>query len=210
LGWVKLIKERAIDQETVARGLTVIERNANVQVRLIEQLLDFSRVNVGSLRLDTRKTSLVIVIEEAIDTMLPVAQAKEIDVRLSLESSTCAVIGDPVRLQQVMTNLLANAIKFTPSGRRVDVRLAQRESWAELTVTDTGHGIRPEFLPHVFEPFSQGNGEGPTAHDGLGLGLAIARNIVKGHGGEIKVESRGEGNGTTVTINLPLEDVATL
>jgi hypothetical protein len=206
LGWAQLIKDRLADAETIAYGIEVIERNARLQAQLIEQLLDFSRVNNGLLRLDAQMTSLVPILEAAIDTMLPQAQAKGIALNVYLDASTCAVIGDPARLHQVITNLLANAIKFTPSGGRVGIRLARRDSYAEITVSDTGRGIPTEFLPHIFEPFGQASTDQATAHDGLGLGLTIARHIIERHKGEIHAESLGEGTGTKFTIILPLEN----
>jgi signal transduction histidine kinase len=206
LGWAQLIKEGQADKETLAHGIEVIERNARLQAQLIEQLLDFSRVNNGLLRLDAQRASLAPILEAAIDTMLPQAQAKEIDLHMELGASACAVICDPPRLHQVITNLLANAIKFTPSGGRVGIRLARQSSYAEITVSDTGRGIPTEFLPHIFEPYRQAGTDSATAHDGLGLGLTIARHIIERHKGKIHAESLGEGTGTKFTITLPLED----
>jgi signal transduction histidine kinase len=148
----------------------------------------------------------VPILEAASDTMLPQAQAKEIDLHMELNTSAIAAICDPARLQQVITNLLANAIKFTPSGGRVDIRLARQSSSAELTVSDTGRGIPTEFLPHIFEPFGQAGTDKATAHDGLGLGLTIARHIIERHKGKIHAESLGEGTGTKFTIILPFMD----
>ncbi|MEA2551826.1 MAG: hypothetical protein QOJ65_2 [Fimbriimonadaceae bacterium] len=206
LGWAQLIKDRLVDEETIAHGIEVIERNARLQAQLIEQLLDFSRVNNGLLRLDARSASLVPILKAAVDTVLPQAQAKGIDLHMELDASMCAVIGDPARLHQVITNLLVNAIKFTPSGGRVGIRLARRGSYAEITVSDTGRGIPTEFLPHIFDPFRQAGSDQATAHDGLGLGLTIARHIIERHKGKIHAESLGEGTGTKFTITLPLED----
>jgi signal transduction histidine kinase len=206
LGWTQLIKDRRVDEETKAHGIEVIERNARLQARLIEQLLDFSRVNNGMLILDARSASLVPILEAAVDTMLPQAKAKEIDIHLEFDASMRAVVCDPSRLHQVITNLLANAIKFTSSGGRVSIRLAGRSSYAEITVSDTGRGIPTEFLPHIFEPFRQGGTDKATAHDGLGLGLTIARHIIERHKGKIHAESFGEGTGTKFIITLPLDD----
>jgi signal transduction histidine kinase len=206
LGWAQLMKDRHADEGTIAYGIEVIERNARLQAQLIEQLLDFSRVNNGLLRLEVQMTSLVPILEAAIDTMLPQAQAKEIALDVYLDASTCAFIGDPDRLHQVITNLLANAIKFTPSGGRVGIRLARQGSSAEITVNDTGRGIPTEFLPHIFEPYRQAGTDRATTHNGLGLGLTIARHIIERHKGKIHAESLGEGTGTKFTIILPLED----
>jgi signal transduction histidine kinase len=210
LGWAQLIKEGQADEETIAHGIEVIERNARLQAQLIEQLLDFSRVNNGLLRLDAQRASLVPILEAAIDTMLPQAQAKGIDLHMELDASAIAVMCDPARLHQVITNLLSNAIKFTPSGGRVDIRLARQGSYAEITVSDTGRGIPTEFLPHIFEPFGQAGTDQATAHDGLGLGLTIARHIIERHKGKIHAESLGEGTGTKFTIVLPLDDETAL
>jgi signal transduction histidine kinase len=209
LGWVQLIKEGQADEGTIAHGIEVIERNARLQAQLIEQLLDFSRVDNGLLRLDAQRASLVPILEAAIDTMLPQAQAKGIALHVGLDASAIAVICDPARLQQVITNLLANAIKFTPSGGRVGIRLARQGPYAEITVSDTGRGIPTEFLPHMFEPFRQAGTDKATAHDGLGLGLTIARHIIERHKGKIHAESLGEGTGTKFTITLPLADETT-
>lgn len=206
LGWATLMREGRIDEETLEHAICAIERNARLQEQLIEQLLDFSRINQGSFGLDPRKASLVSIIEAATDTMLPLAKAKEIDLRVCLEASTGAVLGDPARLQQVVTNLLANAIKFTPFGGRVSVEHGRNGSYAEVRVSDTGQGIPHEFLPYIFDPFWQAGVNGVMPHNGLGLGLAIARQIVEKHNGEILAESPGEGKGTTFTVRLPLAD----
>ncbi len=208
LGWAMLIREEWIDKETLEQALRAIERNARLQEQLIEQLLDFSRINNGLLRLDPQKASLVMVLEAAMDTMLPLAKAKEINLHVYLDASAGAVIGDPARLQQVVTNLLANAIKFTPAGGRVEMWLERDGSYAEVRVSDTGRGIAPEFLPYIFDPFWQAGAGKATPHQGLGLGLAIARQIVERHGGRIDAESQGEGQGTTIRISLPLVDEA--
>jgi hypothetical protein len=208
LGWATLIREGRIDEATLEHAIKVIERNARLQEQLIEQLLDFSRINQGCFRLDPRKASLVPIIEAAVDTMLPLAKAKEIDLSVRFKASTGVVIGDPDRLQQVVMNLLANAVKFTHIGGHVDVQLERYESYAEVRVSDTGQGIRPEFLPYIFDPFWQARVNEGTFHNGLGLGLAIARQIIEGHHGKISVESPGEGKGTTFTVSLPLADQA--
>jgi signal transduction histidine kinase len=205
LGWASLLRDGPADEGTVAHGVEVIERNARLQSRLIEQLLDYSRASNGLLGLDARRGSLVPVLEAAVDTMLPQAKAKEVELRVSYDASTGAVICDSLRLQQVVTNLIANAVKFTSSRGRVDIQLARRGAYAEVTVADTGRGIRPEFLPYIFEPFRQAGGEGWAARDGLGLGLTIARHIVEGHKGEIRADSPGEGRGAKFTITLPLD-----
>jgi len=206
VGWARLIKGGYADDRTLAHGIDVIERNARLQAELIEQLLDFSRVSNGLLRLDAQIISLGPVLEAAAATMLPQVLAKEIHLSVHVDTSTYEVVGDPLRLHQVVTNLLANAIKFTPAGGVVSIRLARRRAHAEITVSDTGRGISADFLPHVFEPFGQGAGNKATAADGLGLGLAIARHIIESHKGKINAESLGEGKGTKLTVTLPLLD----
>src|SRR5258706_1424096 len=206
IGWTRLIKDGCADESTLAHGINVIERNAKVQAELIEQLLDFSRVSNGLLRLDAQIISLGPVLEAATATMLPQVLAKEIHLSIHIGTSTYEVAGDPLRLHQVLTNLIANAIKFTPPGGIVSIRLVRHRAHAEITVSDTGRGISADFLPHVFEPFGQATGNKATAADGLGLGLAIARHIIESHKGKISAESLGEGKGTKLTVTLPLVD----
>lgn len=204
LGWARLIKDGYDDEGTVAQGIEVIERNARLQAQLIEQLLDFSRVSKGLLRLDTQIISLAPILEAAAATMLPQVLGKGIHLDVHLDTSTYSVIGDPLRLHQVITNLLGNAIKFTHAGGVVSIRLTRRRAHAEITISDTGRGISAEFLPHIFEPFGQAAEHKTSAVDGLGLGLAIARHIIVGHKGKIKAESSGEGKGTKLMVTLPL------
>lgn len=206
IGWARLIKDGRTDEITLAHGINVIERNAKVQAELIEQLLDFSRVSNGLLRLDAQVISLGPVLEAAAATMLPQVLSKQIRLSVNVDASTYKVVGDPLRLHQVVTNLLANAIKFTPAGGVVSIQLAHRQAHAEITVSDTGRGISADVLPHVFEPFGQAAGNKVTAADGLGLGLAIARHIIESHKGEIRAESLGEEKGTKLTVTLPLLD----
>jgi two-component system, chemotaxis family, CheB/CheR fusion protein len=206
LGWSTLLRSRGTGDETFSQGIKAIERSATLLLQLTEQLLDFSRVSNGYLWLHVRKMSLVPVLEAAIETVLLQAKAKEIDLNVSFSPSTGAVTGDPIRLQQVFTNILVNAIKFTPFGGRVDICLERQNGDAKVTVTDTGEGIRPEFLPYIFDPFRQVCPQNSNAHDGLGLGLTISRRIVEGHEGKIHAESSGEGKGARFTIVLPLED----
>ena len=202
LGWAEIVESGPIDHETSAHAIQVIKRNAKRQVEMISQLTHFSRLNLGGLRLGAQPVALVPTIEAAIETMTPQARTKNVILRAEIEQFEDAVIGDPVWLQQVFTNLLSNAIKFTSSGGRVELRCTKKENDAEVTVTDTGHGISEEFLPCVFDRFRRGpiktNGD-----DGLGLGLAIARYIVEAHGGSIGAHSNGLGCGSTFTVHLP-------
>lgn len=186
------------------RALDTIERNAHAQARIIEDILDVSRIITGKLRLDLQRVNLADIVQAAIDTVAPAAAAKEIDLVTRLDSAVARMSGDATRLQQVAWNLLANAIKFTPKGGRVEVLLERDTSYLRLRVSDTGQGIRADFLPHVFERFRQAD-SGPTrASGGLGLGLAVVRHLVELHGGQVSVDSRGEGRGATFTATFPI------
>ncbi len=201
LGWVSLLNSGKLDAEAQARALEVIERNARAQAQLIDDLLDIARVVSGNLRLDLRPVDLAQVVEKALDAMHPAAEAKSIAVTADLDRPLEMAAGDPDRLLQVVSNLLSNAVKFTPGGGAVEVGLKGDGTEARITVRDSGDGISAAFLPHVFERFRQG---GVRSQGGLGLGLAIARHLVELHGGAIRVESPGEGRGTTFTVSLPL------
>jgi signal transduction histidine kinase len=202
LGWVTLLNSGKLDTEAQGRALEVIERNARAQAQLIDDLLDVARVVSGNLRLELRPVDLAQVVEKALDAMYPAAEAKSVAVTADLDRPLEVAAGDPDRLQQVVSNLLSNAVKFTPGGGEVEVSLKRDGSEARITVRDSGDGISAAFLPYVFERFRQGEGRGQSG--GLGLGLAIARHIVEQHGGTIRAESRGEGQGTKFTVNLPL------
>jgi PAS domain S-box-containing protein len=202
LGWVRLLTTGMLDDATSARALPVIERNTKLLAQLIEDLLDVSRIVAGKLRLETGPIDLVAVIESAIEAVQGLADAKSIGLKAVLDPSAGSLVGDPGRLQQVMWNLLANAIKFTPSRGRIDLRLERAGSHARLTVRDTGRGISAELLPHIFDRFRQDDGS--RRHGGLGLGLAIVRHIVELHEGTVWAESDGEGRGATLVVELPL------
>jgi PAS domain S-box-containing protein len=204
LGWARLLRSRKLDEEKTNKALETIERNAQAQTQLIEDLLDISRIIRGQVRLYCRPINLVQVIEAAIDTVRPTAETKMIQVESQLDAIACMVFGDPDRLQQIVWNLLTNAVKFTPEGGRVEVKLKLVKSFAQIQVTDTGKGISPDFLPYVFERFRQAESTTTRQQGGLGLGLAIVRNLVELHGGIISVESQGEGLGATFTVQLPL------
>ena len=204
LGWTDIIVKKLIDVDTLSRAIEMIKRSAQLQAHLINQLLDFSRINSANLKLETQRVAIVPVLEAAIETMTPQAMAKSIELTGDFEGSAASVIGDPVRLQQVFTNLLSNAIKFTPQGGRVDVWFVPDSDFVEINVTDNGRGISAEFLPHVFDRFRQESAE-RSRHGGLGLGLAIARFLVEEHGGMIYANSHGKGKGATFTVRLPLE-----
>jgi PAS domain S-box-containing protein len=204
LGWAKLLRSEQLDPKVAARALESIERNAQAQSQLINDLLDVSRIVTGKLRLTVRPTALAPVIESAAEGVRPAAEARGVRLGVSLDASAGLVSGDADRLQQVFWNLLSNAIKFTPREGSVEVRLARAGDCAEVSVRDTGAGISAEFLPHIFERFRQADGAITREHGGLGLGLAIARHLVELHGGTIHAESEGEGRGSTFTVSLPL------
>jgi PAS domain S-box-containing protein len=204
LGWSRMLRTSALDEATHARALEVIERNAKAQSQLIEDLLDVSRIITGKLRLAVGPVNLATVIENAIESMRPAVEAKNITLQVALETKVGLVSGDGERLQQVVWNLLSNAVKFTPKGGRILTRLRRVNSHVEITVSDTGKGIAPEFLPFVFDRFRQADSSLTRAFGGLGLGLAIVRHLVELHGGTVQAESFGEEQGATFTIRLPM------
>ncbi len=199
LGWARLLRIGFEDETRAARGLEVIERNTKLLAQLIEDLLDVSRIVTGKLRLERRQVDPVAVVEAAIDAVQGVADAKEIELQAVLDPDAGPVLADPDRLQQVVWNLLSNAIKFSPAHARVEIRLERAGSAARVTVSDKGAGIKPELLPQIFERFRQGE----RALGGLGLGLAIVRHIVELHGGVVRAQSAGNGQGATFTVELP-------
>lgn len=204
LGWVQVLRAGKLDEAAASRALETIERNSKVQAQLIADLLDVSRIITGKLRLESRPVELHRIIDAALESVRPAADAKGIEISLSLGSLSSPVLGDPDRLQQVVWNLLSNAIKFTPRDGRVEVRLGESAPHALIQVSDTGIGIRPDFLPHVFDRFRQAESSLTRSHGGLGLGLSIVRHLVELHGGVVEVDSAGEGQGTTFTVRLPL------
>ncbi|NJO53141.1 MAG: hybrid sensor histidine kinase/response regulator, partial [Leptolyngbyaceae cyanobacterium RM2_2_4] len=233
LGWAKLLRTRHLDPSTIARAIETIERNANLQTQLIEDLLDISRILRGKLSLDVAPVNLVSVIEAAMETMQLAADAKTIDFRfwiadfgleananpsadagldwsnaqpstLNLQPSQYWVMGDANRLQQIVWNLLSNAIKFTPEGGKVSIRLGCSDTYAQIQVSDTGKGIRADFLPYIFDYFRQADGSITRRHGGLGIGLAIVRHLVELHGGTVTAASSGEKQGATLSVRIPL------
>jgi signal transduction histidine kinase/ActR/RegA family two-component response regulator len=203
LGYAALVRKGKLDEAGVRRALEVIERNAKLQKQLIDDLLDVSRIISGSLRLELRPIALGPVIEAAAANALPAAQTKGIRLELVLAPSAAMISGDPARMQQVVSNLLVNAIKFTPSGGTVEVRLEESGPEVQIVVHDTGPGIRREFLPYVFDRFRQDDATEARSHGGLGLGLAIVRHLVGLHNGSVYAESPGPGQGSTFTVSLP-------
>lgn len=204
LGWARLLLSRKFDEATTIRALETIERNAKSQAQLIEDILDVSLIIRGKLRLRTCPVNLVPLIESVLETLQPSASAKSIELKANLESTTDLVAGDPERLRQVIWNLLSNAIKFTPNEGQVEVQLERQNAYVRLQVIDTGIGISSEFLPHVFDRFRQADSTTTRSYGGLGLGLAIVHHLVELHGGKIDAESKGEGQGATFTLTLPL------
>ena len=205
LGWSKLLLGRKFDPATTTRALETIERNANVQLQLIEDLLDVSRIIRGKISLNILTVDLASTLEAALDTVRLAAQAKSIQIKSFIDPTVGLVLGDPNRLQQVIWNLLSNAIKFTPSGGSVSIYLERQGTQALIQVSDTGKGITAEFMPHVFEYFRQADSSTTRSHGGLGLGLAIVRHLVELHGGVVSVSSPGIGKGATFTVSLPLK-----
>ncbi|HXM79092.1 MAG TPA: response regulator [Thermoanaerobaculia bacterium] len=205
LGWTRTLRTGAADAVKVEHGLEVIERNVRAQTKLIDDLLDVSRIITGKLRLTVRPAALAPIIDAALDAMRPAAEAKDIQIAVErrLSPGEDMVVGDPDRLQQVVWNLVSNAIKFTPPGGRVTVELSRADADFQIRVSDTGRGISPEFLPRVFERFHQGDSSTTRAHGGLGIGLAIARHLVELHGGTISAQSPGENAGSFFTVLLP-------
>ena len=207
LGWTTLLRTRKFNEATTARALETIDRNTKSLQQLIEDVLDVSRIITGKLRLNICPVEIVPIIEAAIETVLPAAEAKNIQIDLGLDASVGAILGDANRLQQVFWNLLSNAVKFTPKGGRVEVRLDRINSRIQVCVSDTGQGIAPNFLPYVFDRFRQADSSSTRSHGGLGLGLAIVRHLVELHGGTVRAESQGEGKGATFIVDLPIRAV---
>jgi CheY-like chemotaxis protein/two-component sensor histidine kinase len=204
-----MLRASALDPTTQTRALETIERNARSQAQLIEDILDVSRIVTGKLRLDVRPVDLPAVVEDAIDAVRPAADAKGIRIETILDPRAGPVSGDPNRLQQVVWNLVNNAVKFTEKDGRVQVRLQRANSHIEIVVSDTGQGIATDFLPYVFDRFKQADATSTRRHGGLGLGLAIVRHLVEMHGGTVRADSPGEGAGATFTVQLPLMIVKT-
>ena len=204
LGWSQVLRARPKDQTDYVKGLETIERNARAQTQLIDDLLDMSRITSGKLRLDIQPIEPLSIIEAAVETVKHAADAKGIRFERLLDPAAGPISGDPGRLQQVVWNLLSNAVKFTPKGGKVQILLERVNSHIEITVADTGAGIRPELIPHLFERFKQGDASTTRKYGGLGLGLSIVKSLVELHGGTVSVKSPGEGQGTTATVHLPL------
>lgn len=205
LGWTSVLQGKGLDKSTVEQALAAIVRNAELQQRLVNDLLELSRLLNGKLRVDLRPARIGPVIERSIEAIAQAAGEKKIEVETDL-AEPLTVHGDPERLQQVFWNLLSNAVKFTPTGGVIRVRLEREGADARIAVSDTGKGITPEFLPHIFDTYEQEGRQCLSSENGLGLGLAIVRLIVEMHRGSVKAESAGPGTGATFTVYLPIAD----
>jgi signal transduction histidine kinase len=208
LGWADMLKRRPDDETFRTRALESIERNAQAQAALIDDLLDVSRIMSGRLKVERMAVDLEAVLLNAVDAIRPLARAKEQEVALSIAPLSGRLVGDPNRLRQVIWNLLTNAVKFTPPRGTIEVQLRREDRSFQLTVTDTGVGIDPGFLPHVFERFRQADTSATRTEGGLGLGLSIVQHLVDLHGGSVAIDSNGPGTGTRAVVTLPAEEIA--
>jgi PAS domain S-box-containing protein len=208
-GWVQLLRGGGMDAGQQRRGLDIIDRNLRAQIKLIDDLLNVSHIAAGKIRLDLRQADALQIIRAAVDSVRPIAKEKRVDVRFSVRRGVHSVEAavDAARLQQVFSNLLTNAVKFTPSGGRIQVRLDRSDTRLIVRVSDTGEGIPAEFMPHVFERFRQADSSQSRRHGGLGIGLSLVRQLVELHGGTVQVESAGKGQGATFIVSLPLRDI---
>jgi PAS domain S-box-containing protein len=207
LGWARMLRMGQLSGENATKALDTIERNARAQAQLVDDLLDVSRIITGKLRMDVQPADPNSFIDAAVEAVRPAAEAKGVRVQKVIDTGAISIPGDPVRLQQVVWNLLSNAIKFTPRGGRVQIRSERVNSHLEIVVSDTGQGISPDFLPHVFDRFRQADQKTSRQHGGMGLGLAIVRHLVELHGGTVRANSEGEGQGSTFTVMLPITPI---
>ena len=204
MGWLRMLRNPRLDEAQKTHAVDVIERNARLQAQLINDLLDVSRIIAGKLEMERFAIDLVLVVQEAVEAIRGDIEGKSLALGVSLDPATGEVLGDPMRLQQVVANLLSNAVKFTPRGGRIDVRLVREGVHARLSVADSGEGIDPAVLPHIFEPFQQADSTTTRTHQGLGLGLAIVRQLVEAHGGRVEAVSPGRGAGATFVVEIPI------
>jgi signal transduction histidine kinase len=206
LGWVKLLKEHRLDEQRAAHALTIIEANAEAQSRLIEDVFDLARIRSGNLRLDARPMALAAAVRESVDSMRPAALAKQISLETKFPEESIIIMGDWGRIEQIVTNVLSNAVKFTQAGGHIRVTLEKVEAGARVTVADNGPGISPSLFPHLFERYAQADKRSTRGKSGLGLGLPLVHELVKQHGGSVTAESAREGLGATFVILLPLAE----
>ena len=207
LGWSHLLRTGTLNSETQHRALEALERNGRAQAKLVDDLLDVSRIVSGRLKLRLEDVDLGSLLQSSIETVRQAAEAKDLTVQLQVPNAQLIATGDADRLRQVFWNLMINAVKFTPPHGRIDVVLTTNDGAAQIIVRDTGAGIRPEFLPYVFERFRQADSTRSRKHGGLGLGLAIVRHLAEAHGGSVAVDSAGENQGATFTVRLPMRAV---
>ena len=207
VGWTRMLRRGTLNPATASSALETIERSANAQTKLIEDLLDVSRIITGKLQIEMHPTEIAPVISSAVNSLRPAANAKDIIITSSIDNQSWPVMADVSRLQQVVWNLLSNAVKFTPKGGQIEITLRRAEDYLELSVQDSGEGIDPDFLPYVFDRFRQADGSKTRRHGGLGLGLAIVRNLVELHGGTVSAYSDGPGKGASFMVRLPLLDI---
>jgi PAS domain S-box-containing protein len=204
VGWARMLRAGKLDEDKVNHAIEIIDRNAKAQAKLIEDILDVSRIVAGKVRLDPLPVELRQIIEAAVDSIRPAADSKQVQLKLDLDSAMGMVSGDPARLQQVVWNLLSNAIKFTPNDGQVEIQLKEIGANVQISVSDTGEGIMAEFLPHIFDRFRQADSSTTRKHSGLGLGLAIVRHLVELHHGTVDAYSAGERQGARFTVTLPI------
>jgi len=204
LGWSRLLRRGHLEEGDRTRAVDIIERNAEAQARLIEDLLDISRIITGKLKMDLQPLPLAPIVENVVNELRPSAEAKKLSLKVTTDENPVPIMGDPTRLQQIITNLVSNAIKFTPEGGRVEVSMDKNESEVRVRVSDTGIGINPSVLPFIFERFKQADSTDVRTHSGLGLGLAIVNHLVAQHGGSVTAESEGQGLGSVFTVTIPL------
>jgi signal transduction histidine kinase len=209
IGWTRLLRANAVPPTGQDRALEKVERNAEIQTRLVEDLLEISRIASGKLHLEIKEIDLVSIVNRAVDSIRPAAEARGVSIERRFDTPSAVTSGDGDRLQQVVWNLLTNAVKFTPSGGTVSISLERHTVLDELTIRDTGIGIDPAFLPHVFDTFRQADASSTRAHGGLGLGLSIVRHLVEMHGGAVEAQSDGKGTGSTFTVRLPVRHADT-
>jgi PAS domain S-box-containing protein len=207
LGWTGILKRGEMPLESASHAIEVIERNARVEAQLVESLLDLSRITAGKFKLDSERVDLSAVLQTVVDSQRPAADAKGITLNLTAPSGSVVLVGDSGRLEQIFSNLLTNAIKFTSRGGQVQVQLTRTGSQTQVQIVDDGEGIHADFIPHIFDRFRQAESAKGRAHGGLGLGLAIVRELVHAHGGAIVAESQGKGKGSTFTVTLPIPAV---
>jgi signal transduction histidine kinase len=206
IGWVQVLRSKRVDEVTMARAMEALERNAKAQANIVQDMLDLSRIITGGLHLDFQLVEFESSIAAAVDAVRPTADAKRVQLNVRMERSGTLIAGDAHRLQQIVWNLLSNSVKFTPAGGAISVQLQRDDTHLRLSVSDTGRGIDPRFLPFVFDRFRQGDGA-VRSHGGLGLGLSIARQLVEMHGGLIEASSEGEGKGATFMVYLPIREI---